>query len=132
MLSSSTGAGIGCTMPASTQSTQGIGQHLGRPPKPLPTVCSTGADVWCNVAQDQTDEVQNQPGWMQDGEEGEGTGESSPLPAVPMPGQGRQPGTPAASQPSGDLLSLGGDTPRAGANGSMPQSEALPRPCSLS
>ena len=72
------------------------------------------------LLQDQTDEVQQQPGWMQDGE-GEETGESSPLPAVPLPGQSR-PQQPA-SQPSGDLLSLGGDTPRATADGNLPQSE---------
>ena len=80
-------------------------------------VCSL--TLACTAPQDQTDEVQQQPGWMQDGE-GEETGESSPLPAVPLPGQSRP--QQAASQPSGDLLSMGGDTPRAGADGQGPQS----------
>ena len=71
--------------------------------------------------QDQTDEVQQQPGWLQDGD-GEADGESTPLPAVPLPGQGgRQPASPAAAGPAEDLLSLS-ETPRAGAeaNGGPP------------
>ena len=95
----------------------------------LPEWSSVADTRWMGV-QDQTDEVQQQPGWLQDGED-DADGERAELPAVPLPGQpGSQPASAPAAEPAEDLLSLS-ETPRAGATANGGSPTGVQGPCAL-